>query len=76
MKTNKLVRIIGLVILFTILYILGLIIIPSIVWLFGGSFLEILQHPLYIMFISIFLFISIGILFSITIDGETFEFID
>lgn len=72
----KLLRILILCILFVILYVIGLTIIPLIMWLFGGSFLEVIQHPGYVLIISFFLCFGIGCLFSECIDGETYKFKD
>jgi hypothetical protein len=56
--------------------VIGLTIIPFIAWLFGGSFLEVIQHPGYVLIISFFLCFGIGVLFSECIDGETYKFKD
>jgi uncharacterized membrane protein YqjE len=73
-KIMKLLRILILCILFVILYIIGLTIIPLITWLFGGPFLEVIQHPVYILFTSFFLCFGIGCLFHETVNGDNYTF--
>ena len=70
----KLLRILILCILFVILYVIGLTIIPLIAWLFGGSFMEVIQHPGYILFASFFLCFGIGCLFHETVNGDNYKF--
>lgn len=66
----KLIRILILALLFVVLYIVGLVIIPLITWLFGGSFLEVIQHPGYILVASFFICFGIGCLYVETINSD------
>jgi len=72
----KIKRLLVIILLFIILYVIGLTIIPFIAWLFGGSFLEVIQHPGYVLIISFFLCFGISFLLSECIDGETYKFKD
>lgn len=50
---EKLLRFIGLAIMYLLLICLSLLIIPSASWLFGGEFIATLQHPAHLMFMII-----------------------
>jgi hypothetical protein len=50
---QKLQRFFILSLVFILFWIVGYAVIPSIAFIFGGSFLIIAQHPAYIFFIGI-----------------------
>jgi predicted Na+-dependent transporter len=56
---QKLQRLFILAVLFILLWVSAYCVIPLIVKLFGGKFLEIAQHPIYIFFIGIVLLPSL-----------------
>lgn len=48
-------------------------VIPSITWLFGGSFLEVAQHPLHVLFIGFTTIIMVGVVFNECFDSDFYS---
>lgn len=72
----KMLRLLVMCLVYVILWTLLFAVIPSITWLFGGSFTEIVSAPVYIIFSLIIYNIMLGCLFDITVDGADFTFKD
>lgn len=69
---EKLQRFLILAIIYLLLWIVAYCIVPTIVFIFGGSFLDVAQHCVYVVMVGIiFLNIGLGILFF---DCFTSEF--
>ena len=66
----KLIRILLCIIVFIILFILSYCIIPFIAWIFGASFLMIIQAPEYAVVATIFLLVLVGLVIIEAFDGD------
>ena len=66
----KLIRILFCIIVFIILFILSYCIIPFIAWIFGASFLIIVQAPEYAVVATIFLLFLVGFVMSEVFDED------
>jgi hypothetical protein len=68
---NKFTRFVIAAILYIVCWIVMFLIIPSIVWIFGGSFLEVAQHPAYILFVGLILInVFLGCIFYDLFDKD------
>ena len=67
---KKLARFFILQVLFVALFIISYCIIPSLVWMFGGGFLDVAQHPMYILFIGIPTIVVLGVLFNESFNSD------
>lgn len=65
---EKLFRFLTLALIYIIICILAYTVLPSIVWLFGGSFTAVAQHPAYAIFVGL----SIGIMVA-AVMNECFD---
>ena len=65
---KKLSRFVILSILFVLVFMLFYSFVPAIVWMFGGSFTEVSQHPFYATFMGLMIIIVTGIIFSSCFD--------
>lgn len=65
---EKLIRFIVAALLFVATLVLFYAVLPSIVWIFGGSFKEVAQHPVYVIVFCILAIPFQGFLF-----GECFD---
>lgn len=65
---EKLGRFAILLVLYVLSFVIVYTIIPSITWLFGGSFLEVAQCAPYAAFCIIFLNFALGFVFSECFD--------
>lgn len=65
---EKLFRFFVVFIMYILMFLIMYITIPSIVWLFGGSFLEVAQHPAHVVLIGLSSLITSGV-----IIGECFD---
>lgn len=72
----KFLRIIILAIIYVIMWTAMYCIIPSIIFIFGGSFLDTVHAAPYIMVMLIGGNFILGFLFYKTIDGNYYTFID
>jgi hypothetical protein len=71
---KKLQRFVILSILFILLWILGYCIIPTIVYIFGGSFLEVCQNMAYVFLIGIVIIpAGLGIIFSDCFNSQFYS---
>ena len=70
---EKLARFFILLIVFVITFLLMYSTLPLIVWLFGGEFLAVVQHPAYVMFAGITLLATLGIVFSECFDTNFYS---
>lgn len=48
-------------------------VIPSIAWLFGGSFLEVAQHPLHVLVVGLSTIIMVGVVFNESFDSDFYS---
>jgi len=67
---EKLARFGILVILYIVCFVIVYTILPSIVWLFGGSFKEVAQSAPYAAFGIMFINLFLGVIFSECFDGN------
>lgn len=67
---KKLARFIVLSILFVFVVMLFYSFVPFIVWVFGGSFTDVSQHPFYGTFMGLLTIIVTGIIFAECFDGD------
>jgi len=67
---EKLGRFAILVILYVLSFVVMYTILPSIVWIFGGSFKEIAQSVPYVAFCVMFLNLFLGIVFNECFDNN------
>lgn len=65
---EKLGRFAILLVLYVIAFVIVYSIIPSVVWIFGGSFLEVAQCALYAAFCIMFINIYLAMVFSECFD--------
>lgn len=65
---EKLLRFIILALLFVVTAVLFYSVIPSIAWIFGGSFRAVAQHPMYVI-----LFCLMGLPMQGFLFGECFD---
>lgn len=65
---EKLLRSVIVILLFMVVLVLFYTILPSIVWVFGGSFKAVAQHPMYVIVFCIMVLPAQGFLF-----GECFD---
>ncbi len=72
----KMLRLLIISLVYVILWTLLFATIPSITWLFGGSFTEVVSSPSYIIFSLICYNLLLGCLFDKTVDGEDYTFKD
>jgi hypothetical protein len=70
---KKLLRFFTLVTLFVALFILCYSIVPSLTWIFGGSFKDVAQHPAYVIFAGIIVIIALGIVFNESFDDDFYS---
>jgi thiol:disulfide interchange protein len=70
---KKLARFIILSIIFVLTLLLFYSALPSIVWIFGGSFKAIAQHPIYVIIFSVLVLPFQGFLFSECFDENFYE---
>lgn len=70
---EKLLRFIVAAALFVATLVLFYSILPSIVWIFGGSFKEVAQHPIYVIIFSILALPFQGFLFSECFDENFYS---
>jgi hypothetical protein len=67
---EKLARFGILVLLYIVCFVIVYTILPSIVWLFGGSFKEVAQSAPYVAFGIMFINLFLGVIFSECFDGN------
>lgn len=67
---EKLFRFLIVSLLFVITLVLFYSILPSIVWIFGGSFKEVVQSPVYAIFFCTIGLPALGFLFSECFDEK------
>lgn len=67
---KKLGRFSILLVLYVVLYAVAYSVIPALVALFGGSFLEVAQAPMYIMFAGIMIAVGLGVVFNDSFDSD------
>ena len=67
---EKLARFGILVLLYIVCFVIVYTILPSLVWLFGGSFKEVAQSAPYVAFSIILINALLGVLFSECFDGN------
>jgi len=67
---EKLARFGVLVVLYALSFVFVYTILPSVVWLFGGSFLEVAQSAPYVAFSVIFINFFLGFIFSECFDTQ------
>ena len=65
---EKLARFGILVLLYALSFLFVYTILPSIVWLFGGSFLDVAQSAPYVAFSAMFINLFLGFIFSECFD--------
>ena len=70
LKLMKFTRLLSCIFIYILLVILIYTIIPSIVWIFGGNFLQILQDPFYATCGTIASLICSGIIMSEAFDED------
>jgi multisubunit Na+/H+ antiporter MnhB subunit len=70
---KKLLRFFTLVTLFVALFILCYSIVPSLTWIFGGSFKDVAQHPAYAIFAGLIVIIALGIVFNESFDDDFYS---
>jgi len=71
---KKLSRFLGLALMFILLHIVSYCILPFIVFIFGGSFLAVAQHAVYVFFVGCVALPSfLGILFSECFDKNFYS---
>jgi len=70
---KKLIRFSILCLLFVGFFIVGYSIIPSIVWLFGGSFRAVSMHPAYATFFTICWSVFLGFIFAESFDENFYS---
>jgi hypothetical protein len=67
---EKLFRFSLLAFFYVVLLICFYSVIPTITWIFGGSFIEVAQHPVYVMFAGLFFLVMLGVIFGECFDSE------
>ena len=67
---EKLARFGILVLLYIVCFVIVYTILPSLVWLFGGSFKEVAQSAPYVAFSVMFINLFLGVIFSECFDGN------
>lgn len=67
---KKLLRFIIVSLLFVVTFMLFYSVVPAIVWVFGGSFTDVSQHPFYATFMGLMIIIVTGIIFSECFDSR------
>ena len=67
---KKLTRFSLLAFFYVVLLVCFYSVIPAITWIFGGSFREVAQHPIYVMFGGLFISIMLGVIFGECFDSE------
>lgn len=67
---EKLGRFAILVALYIVSFIVVFTILPSIVWLFGGSFKDVAQSAPYVAFSVLFINLFLGVIFSECFDDN------
>ncbi|MFO0089765.1 MAG: hypothetical protein ACK518_03085 [bacterium] len=70
---KKLARFAILFIAFVGLFIIAFATIPSIVWIFGGSFKDVAHNEYYIMFGGLLIFAMIATVFSECFNSDFFS---
>ena len=67
---QKLTRFIVLSLIFVLIFMLFYSLIPSIVWIFGGSFTDVSQDGVYAAFCTMILIPALGFLFAECFDDK------
>ncbi len=70
---EKLIRFIVALLLFILTLVLFYSILPSIVWIFGGGFKAVAQHPVYVIIFCIVALPFQGFLFSECFDENFYS---
>ena len=67
---EKLARFGILVLLYVLSFVIVYTILPSVVWIFGGSFRDVAQSVPYVVFSIMFINLFLGFIFSECFDTE------
>ena len=67
---KKLGRFLLLAFFYIVLAVCFYSVIPAITWIFGGSFTEVAQHPMHVLFVGTTIFVMLGVLFNECFDGN------
>lgn len=67
---EKLARFGILVLLYVLSFVIVYTILPSVVWVFGGSFIDVAQSVPYVLFGVMFINVFLGFIFSECFDTQ------